>query len=75
MTKTKPIVVLGGGRAELTNYSEIQELVHQQNHNSNNNDKINVDNGQHLLPEVQDSTLDQLNTVGIGEESVGQPKN
>ncbi|WP_455222312.1 hydroxysqualene dehydroxylase HpnE [Kaarinaea lacus] len=101
MTKTKPVIVVGGGWAGLTSAVElvrhdipvvllesakqlggrarrvpfencIHEVELQNNKGRNNNDKISVDNGQHLLLGAYDSTLAMLNTVGISEESVVQ---
>ena len=101
MTKTKPVLVVGGGWAGLTTAVELvrhdipvillesakqlggrarrvpfENTIHgtaQHKHDThNNNDKISVDNGQHLLLGAYDSTLAMLHTVGISEESVVQ---
>lgn len=101
MTKTKPVIVVGGGWAGLTTAVELvrhdipvillesakqlggrarrvpfENTIHgavQHKHDThNNNDKISVDNGQHLLLGAYDSTLTMLHTVGISEDSVVQ---
>ncbi|WP_455201354.1 hydroxysqualene dehydroxylase HpnE [Kaarinaea lacus] len=66
-----------GGRARrvpfennIKNSDELAGATSTTNGSSGNNDKISVDNGQHLLLGAYDSTLSMLRTVSISEETV-----
>ncbi|WP_455365471.1 hydroxysqualene dehydroxylase HpnE [Kaarinaea lacus] len=75
-----PVIVLEsakqlGGRARRVPFENNiyeYETVEAHDERQNNNDKISVDNGQHLLLGAYDSTLDILHTVGVSEEDVLQ---
>ncbi|WP_455209261.1 hydroxysqualene dehydroxylase HpnE [Kaarinaea lacus] len=60
-----------GGRARRVPFENNVTFDNRQAGDSQgNNDKISVDNGQHLLLGAYDSTLSILHTVGISEDSV-----
>lgn len=60
-----------GGRARRVPFeNNIKNTNNPPDTGNDNNDKISVDNGQHLLLGAYDSTLSMLRTVSISEETV-----
>jgi hydroxysqualene dehydroxylase len=64
-----------GGRARRVPFENNIKNTNNPSDTNNNNDKISVDNGQHLLLGAYDSTLSMLRTVSINEETVLKREN
>ena len=63
-----------GGRARRVPFENNIKNTHNPS-DTNNNGKISVDNGQHLLLGAYDSTLSMLRTVSMNEETVLKREN
>ena len=60
---------LGGRARRVLLENNIRNSDNSQDSTHDNNDKISIDNGQHLLLGAYDSTLSMMRTVSISEES------